>query len=43
MELTYYFSKWRNEWVEFKNQPPSKGELLAMQKYNYSIKTCTSN
>jgi hypothetical protein len=37
MELTYYFSKWRKEWIEFKNQPPSKGELIQMQKYNYKI------
>jgi hypothetical protein len=36
--ITYYFSKWRNEWIEFKNQPPSKGELLQMQKFNYKIK-----
>jgi hypothetical protein len=36
--ITYYFSKWRIEWIKFKNQPPSKGELLAMEKYNYSIK-----
>jgi hypothetical protein len=40
MEKTYYyFSKWRKEWIEFKNQPPSKGELMAMEKYKYSIKT----
>lgn len=37
--ITYYFSKWCKVWVEFKNQPPSKGELLAMEKYNYKIKT----
>ncbi len=39
MEKTYYyFSKWKKEWIEFKNQPPSKGELMAMEKYNYLIK-----
>jgi hypothetical protein len=36
--ITYYFSKYRNKWIEFKNQPPSKGELLEMKKYKYSIK-----
>ena len=33
-----YYSKWRKEWVEFKNQPTSKGELMQMQKLNYKIK-----
>lgn len=36
--MTYYFSKWRKEWVEFKNQPPSEGELIQMRKLNYQIK-----
>lgn len=36
--MYFYFSKWRNEWVEFKNQPPSKGELMQMNKLNYQIK-----
>lgn len=34
-----YWSKWRKEWVEFKNQPPSKGELIQMEKLNYKTKT----
>lgn len=34
----YYFSKWRKKWVEFKNQPPSDGEIYAMKKYFYEIK-----
>lgn len=33
-----YFSKWRKEWIEFKNQPPSKGELIQMEKMKYKIK-----
>ena len=33
-----YFSKWRNEWVDFKNQPLSEGEKLSMLKYNYEIR-----
>jgi len=36
--MTVYFSKWRKEWIEFKNKPPSKGELLQMEKLNYKIK-----
>jgi len=39
MEKTYYyFSKWRNEWVEFSQQPPTKGQILEMEKHKYSIK-----
>ena len=30
-----YWSKWRKEWIDFKNQPPSKGELIQMEKLNY--------
>lgn len=33
-----YFSKWREEWVDFKNQPPSKGELNSMKNYFYDIR-----
>lgn len=36
--MTMYFSKWRKEWVEFKNQHPSEGELIQMKKLNYQIK-----
>ena len=35
MSMYVYWSKWRKEWVEFKNQPPSKGELIQMEKLNY--------
>jgi hypothetical protein len=38
MGMYVYWSKWRREWIEFKNQPPSKGELMEMQKLNYKIK-----
>ena len=39
MAMCVYWSKWRNEWIEFKNQPPSKGELMQMEKMKYKIKT----
>ena len=39
MDMYVYLSKWRKEWVAFKNQPPGKGELMQMQKLNYRIKT----
>ena len=39
METVYYFSKWREEWIPFNQQPPSKGQLLGMEKYKYEIKT----
>ena len=34
-----YWSKWRKEWIKFKNQPPGKGELIQMKKLNYKTKT----
>jgi hypothetical protein len=37
--IYYYFSKWRNEWIEFSQQPPTKGQLLQMKKFNYKVKT----
>ena len=33
-----YFSKWKKEWIAFKNQPPSEGEIIQMKKLNYQIK-----
>ena len=33
-----YFSKWRECWVDFKNQPTSDGELFAMNKAFYQIR-----
>jgi len=33
-----YFSKWRQEWIDFKNQP-TKGELASLNKYFYKIRT----
>lgn len=36
---TQYFSKWRNQWIAFKNQPPTDGELYMMKKYHYLIRT----
>ena len=38
MAMYVYWSKWRKEWIDFKNQPPSKGELIQMEKLNYKIK-----
>jgi|688.fasta_scaffold477820_2 hypothetical protein len=35
----YYLSKWRKQWIEFKNQPPSEGELIQMKKLNYKVLT----
>ncbi len=32
-----YFSKWRNEWVDFLKRP-TKGELEEMKKYYYQTK-----
>jgi hypothetical protein len=31
-----YFSKYRNEWIEFK-ATPTRGELLSLKKYHYRI------
>ena len=31
-----YFSKYRNEWIEFK-AAPTRGELLSLKKYHYRI------
>lgn len=31
-----YFSKWRNEWVEF-HTTPTRGELLNLQRHHYRI------
>jgi len=36
--VVFYLSKWRNEWVEFKNQQPTEGEIIEMKKLNYQIK-----
>lgn len=36
--VTQYFSKWRKEWVNFKNQPVTDGEIYAMKKYNYKLR-----
>ena len=33
--ITQYFSKWRNEKIDFKNQPTLEGEIMVMKKYNY--------
>ena len=33
-----YFSKWRNEWIDFNQQPPSKGMIKQMELYNYQIR-----
>ncbi len=41
--IYYYFSKWRNEWIEFNRQPPTNGELKQMERFNYLIKTECSN
>lgn len=38
VNITQYFSKWRNEWVDFKNQPVSEGEIIAMKKYYYELR-----
>lgn len=36
--ITQYFSKWRNEWIDFKNQPAPEGEIIAMRKYHYELR-----
>ena len=33
-----YFSKWRNEWRDFGNQPTGEGEINAMKKSYYEIR-----
>lgn len=37
VNYTQYFSKWRNEWIDFKN-PPTRGEILSLLKYNYKLR-----
>lgn len=34
--MNQYFSKWRNEWVDFKN-PPTPGQISEMKKHNYRL------
>lgn len=36
--ITQYLSKWRGIWVDFKNQPAPKGEIIAMKKYKYKLR-----
>ena len=38
MTITQYFSKWRNKWVDFANQPTVEGEIKSMEKYKYEIR-----
>ena len=33
---TQYFSKWRQEWIDFS---PTEGELIAMKKYYYETRS----
>lgn len=33
-----YFSKFRKEWVDFKNHPTPIGEIISMKKYFYKIR-----
>jgi hypothetical protein len=40
---TQYFSKWRNEWVDFYNQPPGEGELSEMRRFKYEIRETDEN
>lgn len=35
---TQYFSKWRNEWIDFERQPPNEGEIMEMKLYKYKIR-----
>lgn len=35
---TQYFSKWRKQWIDFKNQPTPPGEIISMKKYYYQIR-----
>jgi len=38
IEMKYqYFSKWRNEWCDFKKEP-TIGELNSLKKYFYQIR-----
>ena len=32
-----YFSKWRKEWIDFK-QEPTKGQIHCMNQYHYQIR-----
>lgn len=32
-----YFSKWRKEWIDFKN-PPTQGDMYELKKYKYEIR-----
>lgn len=33
--MMQYFSKWRNEWVDF---TPTEGQIIEMKKYFYEIR-----
>lgn len=35
---TQYFSKWRNEWIDFEIEP-TPGQLFELKKYYYQIRT----
>ena len=37
MKTYQYFSKWRNEWADFKS-PPTQGQLKQMESYKYQIR-----
>jgi hypothetical protein len=34
--MMQYYSKWRNEWIDFM---PTDGELYELNKYHYLIRT----
>lgn len=37
MKKYQYFSKWRQDWVDFK-QEPTQGELSSLKNYFYQIR-----
>lgn len=43
MTIYQYWSKWKEEWIDFKNQPPSDGEIYLMKKYYYKIRITNLN
>jgi len=34
---TQYYSKWRNEWIDF-NTPPTSGEIMHLREYFYELR-----
>ena len=41
MKEYQYFSKWREEWIAFSQQPPTPGQVQQMEKFHYQISEIT--